>query len=560
MAKICLPKVIADNFRKALREGKINPDAISKMTSKQRNKFFENIVGKDYAVDTNALFESKLLLKNQKQGMITWAKTVAGLKPEVRRDLLTKIEKMQKVLTPETEDAFLADLAQTKLGVGISADEAQKISQLAKEATDAKIKMEAGPRRGVDGIPTPTEIEYGLKTVNLNNFVNDLKIKAERIPIKEIMFNPRKAIVELAGFSKSVKSSIDNSALLRQGIKTLFSNPKQWFKNAPQTFSDIKKVFQGKDAQSLLNAEIISDPMYDIMKKAKVAVGAIEEAFPTRSPEMIPVFSKLFKASDAAYSGFLHRMRVDLFKKYYDIAKTQGVNVNSKAELESIGALVNSLTGRGKLPGFVEPGAQLLNVSFFSPRNLQSHIDFLTAFRGRNVSDFAKKEAAIALVKTMLGIGTVLATAGVLLGEKAVEIDPRSSNFGKIRVGNTRFDVTGGMGSLFTLLARQITGEIKSSTSNKITDLTSGKFGSANRWTVLLDFFENKLSPLAQEAQDRFEGKTFEGDKPTIKTTAENLFVPLSVSNLWETKDEKDRANLLLIALADAFGIGSSTY
>lgn len=511
MAKICLPKELATKFRQALANNQIKIDEISEMTSKARREYFEKTIGEGYGVDVNALFESKLLLKNQQQGLVTWAKTVAGLKPQARRDLLTKIEKMQQVLTPENESAFLNDLANTKLGLEVTEQEAKAISSLAKEATEAKELMEAGARRGADDVPTPEELAYGTKTVALNKYVNDLKVKGERIPAKDLLLNPKKAVVEAAGVTKSLKSSLDNSALLRQGIKTLFSNPRQWAKNAPKTFSDIKKVFQGQEAQDLLNAEIISDPMYDLMKKSKLAVGAIEEAFPTRSPEMIPFFGKAFKASDAAYSGFLHRMRVDLFKKYLKIAGDQGVNVNDPKELESIATLVNSLTGRGKLPGVAEPAAQLLNVTLFSPRNLQSHIDFLTAFQGRDVSSFAKKQAAVALVKTIAGIGSVLATAGMLWGEDAVELDPRSSNFGKVKIGSTRFDVTGGMATIPTLLARQITGESKSSTSGKITDLTTGKFGSANRWTVLLDFFENKLSPLAQEAQDRFEGKTFDG-------------------------------------------------
>lgn len=560
MAKICLPKELATRFRQGLKSGEINPDKLSSVTSKERQEFFNKIVGEEYSQTVNSLFESKLLLKNQKQGFITWAKNVAGITPEARRDLLTKIEKMQNILTPETKDQFLNDLVDTKLGISVSDDEARIISSLAKDATEAKAKMETGKRREIGEAPTKEELNYGLKTVALNNYVNNLKIGATRISPREFWREPWKATVELAGITKSLKSSIDVSALLRQGVKTVFSNPKEWLRNAPKTFSDIAKVFRGQEAMDMLNAEIISDPMYDIMKKSKLAVGAIEEAFPTRSPEALPIIGKFFKASDAAYSGFLHRMRFDLFKKYYQIAERNGVNLNSKAELEGIATLVNSLTGRGKLPGVAEPAANLLNVTMFSPRNLQSHIDFLTGLRGRNVSPFAKKQSAIALVKTLAGIGTVLGLSALLLGDKAVETDPRSSDFGKVRYKNTRFDITGGMGSLMTLLARQLTGVSKSSSSGKLYDLNSNKYGSRTRWDVLLDFTENKLSPLAQEAQDRMEGKTFEGDKPTALNTLKNLLAPLSVANVWETKEEKDRANLLVISILEALGIGSSTY
>lgn len=556
MAKICLPKEIADKFRKSLKNGDIDPKELSTMSSKDRRVFFTKIIGEEYAISANALFESKLLLKNQQRGLINWAQNVAGMKPEQRRDLLNKISKMTDILD---SDSFYEDLASTKLGVQITNKEASDISSLAKEALDAKLKMESSMRRTPDGLPTKAELEYGIKTVRLNNYVNDLKVKTEQISAKEFLFNPKKATMEVAGITKSLKSSIDNSALLRQGIKTFFSSPKQWWKNAPKTFSDIKKVFQKKEAMDLLNAEIISDPLYDTMKKAKVAVGSIEEAFPTRSPEMIPIFGKFFKASDAAYSGFLHRMRVDLFKKYYKIAEKNGINLNSKKELEGIGALVNSLTGRGKLPGAAEGAANFLNVTMFSPRNLQSNIDFLTGFAGRDVSNFAKKQMAISLVKTIAGIGSVLQLASILW-PGSVESDPRSSDFGKIKIRKTRFDVSGGNAGLITLAMRLATNSTKSSTSGKVTELGTGDFGSRTRKDVLFDFMENKSSPLLSEILDRLENETFSGEKPTISSTLINLTAPLSIENMFETAEEKDRANLLLIGISDLSGVGTQTY
>lgn len=565
MPKICLPNNLANRFRQALKSGEINPEQLSTISSKERNEFFKNLVGEEYATMTNALFESKLLLKNQQQGLITWAKTVAGLKPEVKKALLDKVERMQNVLTPENEEAFLNDLVNTKLGVTVTDKEAGDISRLAKEATDARTKMEASPRRGIDGKPTPQELEYGIRTVELNNYVNDLKIKGERVSPLDLLFNPKKAVMEVGGITKSLKSSIDISATLRQGIKTVFSNPVQFAKNAPKQFGDIIRTFQGKEAMDLLNAEIISDPMYELMKKSKLAVGAIEEAFPTRSPEMVPILGKFFKASDAAYSGFLHRMRVDLFKKYIRLAESQGVNINSPKEIESIAKMVNALTGRGHLGG-AESAANVLNVTMFSPRNLKSHIDVLTAHQFQpGVTPFVRKQAALNLVKTLAGIGGLLATANVLW-PGSVEKDSRSADFSKIRIGNTRFDVAGGMGSLVTLVSRLaplLLGQkpiTKSTKTGKVTELNSGKFGSQTGKDVLFQFMENKASPLFAELLDRLQGETFDGEEPNYKTTLKNLLVPLSVANVWETKDEADRANLLIIMIMDALGIGTNTY
>jgi hypothetical protein len=542
------------------------------MTSKERNEFFKGVVGDEYAIMTNSLFESKLLLQNQKQGLVTWAKTVAGLKPEVRSDLLSKVNKLQNALTPENTDDFLNDFVNTKLGVSVTDKEAADIARFAQEATVAKEVMESSPRRSLNGVPTKEELLYGEKTIALNNYVNDLKSDAEKLSIKELLFNPRKAIMETVGVSKSLTSSLDDSVLLRQGIKTIFSNSKEYFTNAPKTFSDIKKVFQNKDAQAILNAEIISDPMYDLMKKAGVAVGAIEEAFPSRGPEMIPYLGKFFKASDAAYSGFLHRMRADLFKKYYTIAEKVGINVNSKKELEGLGALVNSLTGRGKLPGQAEAASSFLNVMMFSPRNLQSHVDFLTAFRGRDVSDFAKKEMSKALLKTVLGVGTIMATSMALWGKDSVELDFRSSNSGKLKIGKDTYDITGGISTVPVLAVRLASvlsntflktdfQNVKNAKTGKLKQLNKGNFTGQTGKDVLFDFFENKSSPLLTVFLDALEDKNFDGEKVTTANSIKTLFGPLGGVSLYDRikGGEIDPAKLSLITALETLGIGVKT-
>ena len=73
-------------------------------------EFFSKYVGEDNAQWVNTEFESKLLLKNQKQGMVTWAKKIGGLKEQARRDILSKIEKLDKALSPQEEDSFLEDI------------------------------------------------------------------------------------------------------------------------------------------------------------------------------------------------------------------------------------------------------------------------------------------------------------------------------------------------------------------------------------------------------------------------------------------------------------------
>ena len=152
---------------------------------------------------------------------------------------------------------------------------------------------------------------------------------------------------------------------------------------------------------------------------------------------------------------------------------------------------------------------------------------------GENMgSNFVRKQAAQNLLKMVGGTAAILMIAKAL-DPDSVDFDPRSANFGKIKVRNTRFDVTGGMGSIITLAARLITHSTKSSITGKVKPLNekdaSGKpkFGATTMDEVFVDFLSNKASPAARVALDYGKGQTFEGEPPTLGQTARDLVTPL---------------------------------
>ena len=548
----CIPKPNAQKFVKYLREGKITPENLTSMSSEERRALFSEIVGDAEAKEMNAALESKLILKDQKRGMVTWLKQVTGLTKESRRDLMAKIGKLDKVLEPATERAFLEDLASKRLGADISIEEARKIAELAKSVTDTKAEMDSGGDR----------MAYGRADVALANYVADLKNSNHPNFIQRIKnLDIGGAASEIAGTAKGLNASLDNSAIFRQGWKTLFTNPIIWMKNAKQSFVDLVRRFGGKHVIDEVNAEIHSRPTYGLMKKAKLDVGTTEEQFPTHLPAKIPILGRFYKASEAAYTGFVYRTRADVFDKYIKIAETSGIELD-KEQLLSIGKLVNSLTGRGDL-GRAERVASVVNNVFFSPRFLKSNIDFLTAHQLQGgVTPFVRKQAALNLLKVVVGTASVLAIADAI-APGSVEIDPRSSNFGKIKVGSTTFDVSGGMASVITLAARMLTMSSKSAISGKVSKLNSGKYGSQTVADVLKNFAEGKLSPAAGILRDIFlEGHDFNGNQPTILNELNNLFTPLPIKNaiqLWKSKDGKNLDLVLAGIIADALGVSVNT-
>lgn len=557
----CLIPKFANEFIAKLKSGEIDPAKLAEMSSADRRAAFGKIMGEENAKQVNTLFESKLLLKNQQAGMINWAKQVAGMKPEIQKDIISRVNKMDKVLNAENQQAFLEDLAAHKLGATVTMGEAAKISELAKQTADLKGKVDPNSPAGSD-----SRMVYGRAQVDFINYISDLKNETKKLTLQDFKNAPGKATAQsvsnLAGLAKSLKATLDNSVLLRQGLKVLFTHPKIWLKNSFNSFKDIVRVFGGKEVMNEVRAEVNSRPnaLNGQYKKEGLAVGVTEEAFPTNLPGEIPVFGRIFKASETAFTAFQYRTRADIFDKYYEIAQKSG------ADISGIGKVANSLTGRGTFGQRGEAAATAVNNIFFSPRLVKSHIDLLTAHAfDSNISPFARKQAAINLIKVVSGIAGVMVVANAV-NPGSAETDARSADFGKIRVKDTRFDYTGGMASLATLATRLTRMSSKSSTTGKVTPLNAKSktgaplFGAQTGTDMVYNFLENKLSPAASVVKDILQGSDFSGNKPTVLNEASNLLTPLPITTYIELKNNPNSADVILSMIADALGISTNTY
>lgn len=154
MAAFCLTKNIADKLKAAAIKGDINIAEMYDMTSSQRRALFGKYVDSETAKQINAGFESAMI-STQANALAKWAeKTFKGKANEgKRKDVAAKVKSLEKtgVLTPQGEDAFLDDLAATKLGATVTTEEVGKIVELAN-------KMEAtADQTNEFGLPS---IEY----------------------------------------------------------------------------------------------------------------------------------------------------------------------------------------------------------------------------------------------------------------------------------------------------------------------------------------------------------------------------------------------------------------
>ena len=568
----CLLKSESLKLKQALRDGKLDPFKLAEMTSEERNTTFQEFTNKENATKINALFESKLLLKNQVTGFESWAKKITGITSDAKRDILSKIQRLDKVLSPEENEQFLRDLASTRLGLGVSDVEAKTLYDLSQDIAKNK---ENADENGV--FKTEDQrLKYGQSVVALENYLADLKLEANKITFREQPIEKLKQVItEVPGSMKSMVASLDNSFWGRQGVKTLLDplTSKIWARNFLKSFKDIGRSLKngGDSALDLIKADIYSRPNA-INGKYKAGGYGLqvlsEEAFPSSLPEKIPLLGRLYKASEVAYNAGALRLRADLADRMIKLADENGVNTLDPKEAKGLGHLISSLTGRGSL-GKADVLSKELNIFLFSAKYLKANLDVLTAHMTDpevRKNAFARKQAVQSTMRIVGTLATIL-TLVKLFDPDRVEEDPRSTNFGKVKLFGRWVDITGGLGSLATLASRLTpsyhNGEwgffYKNSAGNY--QKLGTTYGGMTALDVAENFIEGKLSPVAGVFRDIWKGKDFSGEKITPQGELKKLIVPISIQNFNElVKDSNNPLDVVGAMILDLMGASVSTY
>lgn len=582
MPFVCIPKENAQKFKEALKEGKISLADLMTKSTEDRTTLLSKYMDEATAKDANLLIEEKLVLKNKIQGIKNAISKIGQIgrydpKKQAKLDAaLADFRKQQqaRIFNPSEEQAFLGALAEKVLGTEITRQEAKTIFDMNAKSDVLREKYDPVQEQWAT---EKDRIEYATTKALTEKYVDDLK--AGKSTVQELLKDYGAELRKLWGENKpktvakfltdavttvsntliNAVASWDNSFLGRQGGITLVKSPKIWWNMASKSFEDIKKTLGGADMQTyLLKQDMLSRPNgmngnYDTAK----LFPKTEEEVPTKILEKLPIAGRLFKASDVAFTNSAIRARADLFDMMLNLHKKTGLEADKKI-VEDLGTVVNAITARGKVGqiGSSKP-VQLL---MWAPRMLKADWDVLTGHTfGKGLeTNFARKQAAKTIAQVVIGTAGVVAVAQAMGAD--VEKNPLSSDFMRIKIGNTRIQVpfVRGMPAIVTLLSRIATQKSKSTVTGITTDLNSGDFGSKTLFDVGLDFLTNKTTPPAKVVIDWFKGKNFEGQKPTVGSVAFGT-LPISVQNFVQLKDEATVASVSG-AFLDLFGVGSNTY
>lgn len=400
----------------------------------------------------------------------------------------------------------------------------------------------------------------------------EIRLLKEKYANRSRFEKSRDLVIDVLNVPRAVMSSVDYSAPLRQGLIQTVAHP------------DIAKdaaafMFKSSASQKVFDRffyDLKEHPRYEDSQKAGLSLtdphdpilSAKEEQFMTNIAQKIPVGGALVKGSERAYVGYLNKMRWDLYNRYADAFEMDGKTFqNSEKLYKALAEYINSTTGRGTLGKF-EESAKVLNALFFSPRLIASRVRLLTNFANPNWYYKTPKEIRVLYFKDMAKfIGAGLTTLGLaaLAGntlykdddknKPTIELDPRSSDFLKIKVGNTRYDIWGGFQQYIRASAQLFSGTQKTSTTGELQHLTPN-----DRWHVATKFLRGKTSPVVATGLDFLTGETVTGDRVQWQDELLKSIIPLTIQDVASAVKDNGVRSIFTVGIPATFGVGTETY
>ena len=491
------------------------------------------------------------------------------------RGIREKLAKREEVTTPG-----VAGLEERRAALGGKYEKVE-ITPLSKKLSEGDLnnlidEIEANPKllplqrdNAAEGmmklyngnVPQPNEIRL-MREV----FGGEVEKSLTKIAGKQITLGGKvvKGLKGLQDLQRSLLTSYDFSGPGRQG-KNFISYPEYW-----KAFPDMFKSWGSEALFEANHRAIMNHPNFirpqsggqvigkSIAERAELSITDLltrrEEIFRSRIAEKIPGV----RMSERAYVGFLNKLRGDMFNR---MVKDSGPDVlQNNIKLREIGHLINDFTGRGRLPEALEKHATLMNNIFFAPR---LHAGKIRAW-GRVFNPRFYATASPTVRKTALRSLLTSTGFGLLAGElfklagADVDNDPRSSDFRKIRIGNTRVDPFGGDQQYAVVAARLLTGKSVSSTSDRTTDIYEPGFGEQSAGNIMADFLANRLAPIPSMAVNLMFNRSYGDEDFGIQSELVDKTVPIMVQDIMELAQEDPK--LLPLAIPGMFGVGLQTY
>ncbi|KKN74354.1 hypothetical protein LCGC14_0391550 [marine sediment metagenome] len=434
------------------------------------------------------------------------------------------------------------------------------------------VDLPSGPR-GV----TSTGIRRGAQTVATKPLQQAVEVAESHNRLLE-------NILDVWNIPRSLKSSFDVSAWLRQGGLLGAKNIDAWtaalgpslraLRNPEEARIILDQIQNGPKALIRNRAGVffaeITDPNLQVRRlgdrwavvnretdqqiglfrtKAEAEARLLpkltqrEEQFISRIASKIPGVG----ASERSFVVFLNKLRADVFDKF--AAELSARNAEW-FEYEELARMVNVFTGRGSLPKGHGDIISLLGNTFWSMRLIVARFEAPLMLFSK--SPLVRREAAYSLGAFVAERMAVLGL-GAAFGLWTVELNPRSSDLGKIKLpGGVRIDPWGGFQQMVVFANRLASGQIATTGSGNLRDV--------DRWELAWNFIRGKLSPSAATAVNIKEGENIIGEPMTPASVVGDLTIPLTPQDFWDGYRFGGIPGSAIAGTAGVIGFGAQSF
>ena len=520
----------------------------------------------------------------------------------------TRTELQQQLSDAKKEIRLLLQIENAKKGVyatrGESKPQPQRITELQQQLKNIRkedvdlsdaTKLKSQKTRALNSIKdlerklkdkdfTPkekTQVKEDQQLTDLRVKERDLKRKVEleiyRIEQSNLTGwqKTKKLGGEIANIPRTLLATFDLSMPFRQGLPATFTNPKIGY----EAIKEMHKAAGSPKYFDELMTRIEKDP--DIRKIEKmgtqftgigddlVQIAKREEAYiASRILNRIPIIKQTLGAgvrfSERGAVANLNWLRYKYSKDMVKTLEAKGLTVqNNLKAYQDAGQVINWMTGRANL-GALERIPGIANVVLFSPRTFVAKWQMMNPANYVLLSPEARKLFMKGQMATVMQ-GVMLLNLAKL-GGMEVEVDPRSSDFAKAKIGNTRLDFFGGMQQnmvFATRLAFGVFGQpaVKSLSTGEIYKLNTGGFNDKTLLSVIGQYVRNKLSPQTALGVDYLSGRTTMGENTSenFKNDPLGRFIPLVWQDLLESQKELGWG-ALGTGLMGFYGMGVQTF
>jgi hypothetical protein len=364
---------------------------------------------------------------------------------------------------------------------------------------------------------------------------------------------------DIIGTTKAVVTTFDLSATFIQDVVPMLAHPKVGFKALGTSLSHLASERRFSRWLTVLHNsqyfDLIKKSGLDVTEPSSLTAQEKEETFDrnllnktfTIKGKSFNIGKYYTKPFERAFTSLGNVIRVTLFMKMAEKYYNEGVTFDNNPKLfKDLAKHLNTSTGRGTLPEWMQRNAKVASTVIWSPRLMASRLNLLglgdiaNPILAQKKGFYASLDPEIrkmAIYDMVSFISTVVLIYGgavLLFGgdddDVEADLSPTSVTFGDLKVGNKSYNLFGGFSQYVKLVFQMYFGSRKM--DEEVEDISDAK--GKSRLDLGGRFIRGKVTPAVGVLADYADAKDYSGQPVTHGEQAKKLLTPLSLRETYK--------------------------